>query len=1774
MKRFLLYALFIVPICFGIFVSHAEAASKYWVGGTGTWDATAGNKWATTSGGNTTTTVPTSADNCFFDANSTGTVTIGTASCGNLDFTGFTQTATGTSALTLSGNLTYGSGMTRGYTGTITINATSTIVSNGTTGLENLTINASGTVTLGDDYNISTKQLLLTAGGFDANNHNVTIGSFSSSNSNVRSLTMSSSTWTLTTSGTIWSLSTITNLTFSAGTSRIVVSDSSASTKTLSFATLAYNDLVLSGSGSGTFSISAGGATFHDVSVSNTGGASFSCSCVPLGARHLDFSGFTGTWANNGTVTLTGNLTLSPTMTNSYLGGITLNSSSSSNIATITTNTNSFFSTFTVNTSGTVRLGDNFVGASSTQLLLTAGTFDGNNQNFTIGSFSSVNSNIRTVTQGSGIWTITGTGTIWGTSTNTNLTYTTAPSFTIQNASTTTKTVTGATNDVFGGITIASSTAGTVNLNNGSTFGNVNVSSTVAGSIFTWASTGSTFNNLNFAGFTGTWNGSAAANIKGNLILGSGMTASSTATLTFNNTSTASTSTITSNGIQNLLSPVTINTSGTVQLMDAFHASSTKTLTLTAGTFDANNQNVTVGFFSSSNSGVRTLNMGLGAWNITGNSGTVWATGTVTNLTLNGASTTVNFSYVGSTGTRSIIASAASSSGTGMPAFAVTAGTDIVQNGVNTALWRSLDLTGFAGTFSGSQAINFTAGNLTISTSTNWTATGALFFLATSGVQTVTTNGVSLTSQIIENGAGGTLNFADTLVSSATVTLTAGTLTAAAAITATTLILTPSGSTFTLGGNLTLSGALTLTAGTLNANNKNVTIASLSSNNSNTRSVNMGSGTWTLTGTGTIWNATNTGFTLTPGSSTVIVANTSTSTKGIQPGGATTTFSNIVIPSSTAGMVQLSLGTYPSIIEAATGPSAELNFSGAGFTFGNLDFTGFTGSWTSSGAISGFTGNLTLSPTMTRTYTGAITFTPTATSTITTNGVILGSNVTINASGTVQLQDNLMSNTTSTLTVTAGTFDANNHNVSVGSLSSNNSNTRSILMGSGTWSLGGTGTIWTTATNTGLTLSADSSTVMITDTSATQKTIGIATTDTLNALNITSSTGGTINLTVAGNFGDVTDASVAASAVLSMTSGATVRNLNFTGFTGTWAGAAGSLNITGNLTLGSGMTRTYTGPITFAATSSIKTITSNGKSLASAVAFDGVSGSWQLADAFATTGAITLTNGSFDTNSQNVSSTSFISTSGSTRALNLGSTIWTVTGASTSSWNISTPTGMSLIPGVSTIKFTDTSSVARSFQGGSLTYNNVWFNGAFTGALTITGSNTFNTFTVDTPPHTIKFDDGSTQTVTSFAANGAVGNLNTIQSVASSTHYLVKSGGGTVDGSYLSVYNSHASPADTWYAGGNFEWVDGGGNTGWIFPPVVAVTVNASGAGSGTVTSDTGGISIPYPGSTSATESLSHNSSITITAVSSAGQVSDLQEGCQAAGGTVTKTGTETSVCTLTSPAASSTIPVVFLIPATVGTGGQIAPPGGGGGSGGGGGYVPPVIATSTTPVVPPVANPVPEVYASTTSFAPQGCPVYLGSYIKWGVTTNKISDVKALQTFLNQEFSLTLPVLGVYDTATKNAVIKFQEKYAKDILEPWGETKGTGYVYLTTARKINWIHCQQLGIQNYVPPTIATTTIQIAAPSSGIFTRTLQSGSIGEDVRALQKYLNNHGFAVATSGPGSKGNETTKFGLGTAQALIKFQEAHAQEILKPAGFTKGTGIFGSGTRKYVESHP
>ncbi len=99
---------------------------------------------------------------------------------------------------------------------------------------------------------------------------------------------------------------------------------------------------------------------------------------------------------------------------------------------------------------------------------------------------------------------------------------------------------------------------------------------------------------------------------------------------------------------------------------------------------------------------------------------------------------------------------------------------------------------------------------------------------------------------------------------------------------------------------------------------------------------------------------------------------------------------------------------------------------------------------------------------------------------------------------------------------------------------------------------------------------------------------------------------------------------------------------------------------------------------------------------------------------------------------------------------------------------------------------------------------------------------------------------------------------------------------------------------------------------------------------------------------------------------------------------------------------------------------------------------------------------------------------------------------------------------------------------------------------------------------------SLPSVVVSAVSQLSSTFPRLLMRGQTGEDVKALQVFLNTHNFILAATGNGSPSNETTFFGPRTERALIKFQEFYAKQILAPLGITKGTGVFGEETRAEV----
>lgn len=130
--------------------------------------------------------------------------------------------------------------------------------------------------------------------------------------------------------------------------------------------------------------------------------------------------------------------------------------------------------------------------------------------------------------------------------------------------------------------------------------------------------------------------------IYGNWIGGSGLTNSGTGQITF---SGRGSQTISCVGIPFTQGITVGSPGGSVTLLDAFSTSRSAAgaLTVTEGTFDANNYNVTLsgslGTFISNASTARTVAIGSGTWTIVASSTTAWNVTTATNLTVTGTGT-------------------------------------------------------------------------------------------------------------------------------------------------------------------------------------------------------------------------------------------------------------------------------------------------------------------------------------------------------------------------------------------------------------------------------------------------------------------------------------------------------------------------------------------------------------------------------------------------------------------------------------------------------------------------------------------------------------------------------------------------------------------------------------------------------------------------------------------------------------------------------------------------------------------------------------------------------------------------------------------------------------------------------------------------------------------------------------------------------------------------------------------------------------------------------
>jgi hypothetical protein len=1261
--------------------------SRYWVGGTAAWDGTAGSKWAETSGGAGGFSVPTTADDVFFDAASSGTCTISAGNTGakSIDCTGFTGTIAGSAAITVAGSITLAAGQTYTHTGTVTITGTGTLTTAGKT-FSGVTVSGSGiTVTLGDALDTSTRTLTVTAGTFDTAGYNVTAYNLSSSNSNTRTILLNSSTVTFLVPGTIIDFFTSTNLTFTAGTSTIVASSN------------------------GSTAMSTGGVSFYNVSFTGTNPAFIAVS----GSATYNNLSITAP-STNGIKQVTFN---SPQTIN---GTLSTTGTAGNRRVWFTGVTYGIAQTLTVNATPSLTDAD----FRDIYVVGTAAPISGTrigNRGYSRGITFSTPKNVYWNLSGAQNWSANGWAPGSGGTPNTD-------NFPLPQDT--------AIFDNTGSVT------GTITLDAALQFtGSVDMSARTTAMTLSFGSATTCY---------GSW-----AN-------GSGTTLSGASTLTF---SGEGTKTITSAG-KTFSCPITVDAyAGTVELADALNIG-TRTLTVTNGTFDTKNYNVTASQLDFNNTNVRTIKLGSSTLTLSGTQSAF----NPTNLTFDAGTSTINIgSHGGSFG---------SNVGTGGFSFYNVAFTSTSAgfSGVTGDLNTFNNLTIAAPASAGISGLNFN-GNLTI--------TG-----------TLTVEGASAVRRIFIRVS-------------------------------------------------TLGTPRTLTVGTLSADDcdfRDITIAGTAAGSSPTRAGDCGGNSGiTFPAPKTVyWNLSG--------------AQNWSATAWAPSSGGSPDINNFPLAQDTAvfdeagsvtGTITINTGWNIGTFDASARTSAMTLTTGsnAPFVYGNWLFG--TGVTSSSSA-------------------GPITFAGRGTSTITSNGVTFGCPITISCpTVTVQLGDALVLASNRTLTLASGTFDAVTYNVTTGSVNGAFSAIKTLKMGSGTWTLTGTGIFWdfsgaasstnfykgtaniilsdtsstgrsfngdglsynkltiggATGTST-LTISGNNQFTELASTKTVAHTIALGTsTQTFGKWTVTGTSGNVVTLTGTGTSHVLAGSCTSGIDYLAMGSigfaatspGEFYAGANSTGTaaapvyrtakpadstrywvggTGNWSdtnrwstgsGGGGGASVprshddvvfdsssnataytatvdavtggirckaltiagpaSGNLTLAgsaaivgihddvtlpaTGLTRTYTGAITLTSNGTGRTFVSNGVTLASAITVNGVDCEWTLGDALNIgSSTLTVTNGLIDFDTYNVTAGILSSDNSNKRTIDFGS------GTTTLSSNLisfgttqANAVDLVVVSGTSQINL---SSANPIFSGNGKTFYNVAFTSTAEGVTTINGDNTFN----------------------------------------------------------------------------------------------------------------------------------------------------------------------------------------------------------------------------------------------------------------------------------------------------------------------------------------------------------------------------------------------------------------------------------------------------------------
>jgi len=165
----------------------------------------------------------------------------------------------------------------------------------------------------------------------------------------------------------------------------------------------------------------------------------------------------------------------------------------------------------------------------------------------------------------------------------------------------------------------------------------------------------------------------------------------------------------------------------------------------------------------------------------------------------------------------------------------------------------------------------------------------------------------------------------------------------------------------------------------------------------------------------------------------------------------------------------------------------------------------------------------------------------------------------------------------------------------------------------------------------------------------------------------------------------------------------------------------------------------------------------------------------------------------------------------------------------------------------------------------------------------------------------------------------------------------------------------------------------------------------------------------------------------------------------------------------------------------------------------------------------------------------------YFNQNMRLGMTGLNVLE---LQKFLNKSPDTRVASFGpgslgsettYFGSLTRNAVIRFQEKYKSEVLIPAGVTQGTGFVGEFTRKKLNSLQITVL-IPN--PPTSTATTTQITPPPFIPTTpqqATTTNTAIAPHIDSISPTSGIDGTTIVIKGSGfSYSNNTIVSGWGT----------------------------------------